>query len=158
MLKRRLLLLLLASASVLCAQRTPSSGNSTAQEAKQSFVISISSPRKTWRSTDSIRLDVTVKNLTDRRITLISLWSAWETGEIIIRDEGGNVIPTILNGARSSRSVFSVEPGKDNRESLPIDKQFDLTRPGRYSLQVEKEDRATKTVVKSNTLVLTITP
>jgi hypothetical protein len=90
---------------------------------------------------------------------LISLWSAWETGEIIIRDDGGNVIPTILSGPRlSSRFGFFVEPGKDNKESLPIDKQFDLTKPGRYSLQVEKEDRTTKTVVKSNTLVLTITP
>jgi len=159
MLKRRLLLLLLISTSVvLCAQRTPSSGNSAAQEGKQPFVISISSPREMWKSTDSIRLNVTVKNLTDQRLMLISLSCARQTGEIVIRDDGGNVIPTTILNAGGSCFAFFVEPGKDNRESIPIDRRFNLTKPGRYSVQVAKEDSTTKTVVKSNTLVLTIMP
>ncbi len=135
--------------------------HSMAQDAKQSFVISISSPSTTWKSTDSIRLDVAVKNLTDQRIQVSSSRSAWETGEILIRDGSGNVIPPIQNPQtvfRSSGSSIVVKPGKDYTESFNISKQFDLTKPGQYSLQIEKKDPSSNTVVKSNILVLTITP
>jgi hypothetical protein len=159
MLKRRLLLLLLVSTSVLCAQHTPSIGNSVAQETKQSFTLSIGSPSLTWKSADPIRLDATVKNLTDQRLHLYSSESAWERGEIIVRDGSGNAVPPVQNPGLiklSFTSIF-VEPSKSLRESFNISRQFNLTKPGQYSLQIDKEDPTTKTVVKSNTLVLTVT-
>ncbi len=134
--------------------------HATAQEIQHSFTLSISSPSTTWKSADPIRVDVTVVNLTNRRLHLTSSQSAWERGEIIVRDGSGNVVPPIQNPGLvkpSATSIF-VEPSKNLKESFNISRQFDLTRPGQYSFQVEKEDPTTKTLVKSNTLVLTITP
>jgi hypothetical protein len=160
MLKRKLLLLLLVSTSVLCAQHTPTNGNSVVQEAKPSFTLSISSPSETWKSADHIRVHVTLKNLTNRQLRLSNSRSAWERGEIIVRDGSGNVVPPIQDPkmVKQSGSIMFVDPRESPKESFNISRQFDLTRPGQYSLQIEKEDPTTKTVVKSNTLVLTITP
>jgi hypothetical protein len=131
-----------------------------AQEIQPSFTLAISSPSVTWKSVDHIRVDVTVKNRTNLQLRLSSSRSAWERGEIIVRDGSGNVVPPIQDPkmVRPSGPIVFVDPRENFKESFNISQQFDLTRPGQYSFQVEKEDPTTKTLVKSNTLVLTITP
>jgi hypothetical protein len=130
------------------------------QDVKTSFTLTVSSSRQVWKSSEPIHLDATVQNLTDLRLHLSSSQSAWENGEIFIRDANGVPVPPIEDPStvrRSFPSIF-IEGGKTLKESFNISRQFDLAKPGQYYIQIEKKDPTTKIVVKSNTLVLTVTP
>jgi len=49
-----------------------------------------------------------------------------------------------------------LEPGKSFRQTLALSKEYDLSKPGKYTVQASRFDG--KTDVKSNTLTLAVMP
>jgi hypothetical protein len=57
-----------------------------------------------------------------------------------------------------STGIARLEPGHTLRDEYPLSQRFDLTKPGRYTVQASRFDDQTKTWVKSNKITLTVTP
>ena len=55
-----------------------------------------------------------------------------------------------------SVGISGVAPGKTMEERTALNGLFDLTRPGRYTIHVEKKDDTSKAVVKSNVVTVRI--
>ena len=53
---------------------------------------------------------------------------------------------------------YGIEPGKSYTESVDLSKHYDLSKPGKYSVYVVHLDHKMNQQLRSNTLVLTITP
>jgi hypothetical protein len=127
-----------------------------AQVADPSIAILISSPKSTWRSGESLRLDVIIENHTNQLLILGSSRSG-RTG-ITIRDGDGNLIPPIDPGDAQVGSQFGlgVGPNKSAKESVEVDQLFNMAKPGTYRIQVQKRDPIRNETVWSNTLTITI--
>lgn len=55
-----------------------------------------------------------------------------------------------------SRGISGVLPGRSLLEKVVLNKLFDLNQPGKYTIQVEKVDDLSKTVIKSNIVAVTV--
>ncbi len=81
-----------------------------------------------------------------------------------LRDTRGQPIPLTEYGKHYFEAPFSttsdltvpLAPGKTVIQEMELDKLFDLSRPGKYKVHVERSD--TQTVVKSNILKLKLMP
>jgi hypothetical protein len=119
---------------------------------------------------DPIKMAITMKNISDHDITM-SKWvgnsQAELNYEIIVRGNNGempietrykNVIKE--GGIGGSRKIFPLKPGEEITETSNINKLYDLSRPGEYTIQVEKELPASegKGMAQSNTITITVTP
>jgi hypothetical protein len=49
-------------------------------------------------------------------------------------------------------------PGKVMKTEIRLDEVYDLTSPGKYTIQVSHYDEDNKEEAKSNTLTITVTP
>ncbi len=65
---------------------------------------------------------------------------------------------TDRNPASLGGSVFSaqVAPGKTVEQQLMLNKEYEIERPGKYTIQVERFDAVSGITVKSNTITLTV--
>ena len=54
--------------------------------------------------------------------------------------------------------LVSLKPGEDWRNTLRVSDLYDLSKPGQYTIQVRRWDYETRTWVKSNTVMVTVTP
>ncbi|MCU1240459.1 MAG: hypothetical protein JWO71_1185 [Candidatus Acidoferrum typicum] len=63
--------------------------------------------------------------------------------------------PILIN---ESLFQVTVQPGKTLKDDVDISTLYDLTQPGKYTVQVERVDPISKTVVKSNSIIVTVTP
>ncbi len=52
----------------------------------------------------------------------------------------------------------SVKPRETLADVIQLDKLYDLSKPDKYAIQVERIDDDTKAIVKSNKLTVTVTP
>lgn len=57
---------------------------------------------------------------------------------------------------RGSGYTMTIAPGETAKESIIIQDQVNLSKPGEYTIQLNRMDRATKILVKSNTVTLTV--
>lgn len=54
--------------------------------------------------------------------------------------------------------TVGLEPGETVEDTIDIDKLYDISLPGKYAIQVRGENGGSKTELKSNILILTVTP
>ena len=56
-------------------------------------------------------------------------------------------------------SVFraTLQPGKTQTDEIDVSKEYDLSKPGRYTIQAQRWDDESHTNVKSNTITITLT-
>jgi hypothetical protein len=57
-----------------------------------------------------------------------------------------------------SAAFLHLEPGQSVKQEYPVWDDYDLSKPGKYTIQVSRLDRETNTRVKSNTITITVTP
>jgi len=62
--------------------------------------------------------------------------------------------PDALQGISGERLVL--KPGEDWMDAIKIRNLYDLNQPGDYTIQVERFDPATRTMVQSNTITVTV--
>ena len=51
-----------------------------------------------------------------------------------------------------------VKPGATFEDHVDLTSIYDLSQPGKYTVQVQRTDAVSKTLVKSNTVTVTVTP
>ena len=133
-----------------------------AQAASQSFSISIASPKSTWESGTSIRLDITIENHLNKVLLLSSSRPEDRArSEIAVLTSDGHHVELLHKpqpGDGKSGLGIGLEPHESVSESLNLSRVFDLTKPGNYSVQLQKRDPESNLTVESNVITITITP
>jgi hypothetical protein len=146
------------------------------QAARQPFSLTVTTPQSIITAGAELRVQVTLKNITDHDI-FVSRDFARETAErnyvIDVRDESGQIAPdTAYNRKRKdpgdakhpnvrygSHMLETLKPGEELNDDAVVTKLYDITLPGKYSLQVSRQssDAPGGNIVKSNKIGITVT-
>jgi len=163
------LLLLLASLGFLAA--------AFGQPKQPAFSIAISAPDLISAGSEP-KLSIVLKNTSDHEIMLGRSVQP-DHGElhhdVEVRDDKGDLapeteyhrkikgrLPATPGKAPPPPNVWSdiltsIKPGETRNDDLTISKLYDLSKPGKYTIQVSRFDEDTKAVVKSNTITVNVT-
>jgi len=165
--KLLLFLTLMAAAAVSAAQLDP-----------PAFSIAISVPQDVVTRGSKVKVKITLKNTSNHDI-VIPRSNAEDQGvfhnKITVRDEEGNLVADkAAVAARTDKNKdtgseltnltmetvinFTLKPGESLKDGIKLSEFYDLSKPGKYSIEVERTDDITKAVVKSNTITLAVTP
>lgn len=140
------------------------------------FSVGISAAQDVVRSGSAVTVRSVVTNISNQKIWVVSLgedveYHVWDSRGFPVRranprverarlqlqvDKHGEhvVVPYIM-----ARGVwFAVQPGQTVEDDLVISEFYELTRPGKYTIQALRPDPQSHAVVKSNTITLTVIP
>ena len=133
------------------------------------FSVTISAPKASASVRSDVKMKITFANNTGKDLH----YGAGGPGrdgpvfDIDIRDGNGKVAPETSYGLKMhgkgpgsfSGSVFSatVHPGETTEDEVNLSKEYDLSKPGKYTVQV-KERNPVFQAMKSNTLTITVVP
>jgi hypothetical protein len=112
-------------------------------QAEPSFDVTISSPARVFVTGSLIRLDVTIANRTDHVLLLRSSRCGPKAAGITIRGDQQNALEPRREFREAPDQIpcnlgGGVTPSKSVTESVVIGRWFDLSRPGRYSIQLDR--------------------
>lgn len=138
---------------------------------KAEFALSISIPQTTMRSGADIPVEIKIQNISDHEIPIFV--SPGESGiasafEVVVLNQTGAKIPETAAGLQAhgktnipntiSGGTMKIPVGGNKKYTTHISKIFDVSRPGRYTVQAQKLDKADGIIVKSNRIPFTVTP
>ncbi len=146
------------------------------QAVSPAFSVGISAAQDVVRSGSAVTVRSVVTNISNQKIWVVSLGEdvechVWDSRGFPVRranprverarlqlqvDKHGEhvVVPYIM-----ARGVwFAVQPGQTVEDDLVISEFYELTRPGKYTIQALRPDPESHAVVKSNTITLTVIP
>ncbi|HEY4046918.1 MAG TPA: hypothetical protein VGM27_08635 [Acidobacteriaceae bacterium] len=146
-----------------------------ASPTKAAFSLTLSAAQSTVKTGQPQQLEVTLTNKTDHVIGINE--DRAYTGDfyypLTVRDEQSKDIPLTRRG-RAIRGrptlddppvavnvdsfLVQLDPGHGLIDTINVTPLYDLTRPGRYSIQASRYDDVSKERVLSNVIDVTITP
>jgi len=78
----------------------------------------------------------------------------------VCAEEGDPPAPTLyeltLSGVRSGGFIKLI-PGKSSIDQVNVSKLYDLSRPGKYRIKLQRFDEQTKSLVMSDGITVTVT-
>jgi hypothetical protein len=135
------------------------------------FEVRISTPKTTVNAGSPIRLAISLKNVTDKTVSVAlnsSDVGVGRTFEIAVLDSYGAALPMLqkaapLPGEKPLPKTFSggtlpVAPGHQIVRTVDLNRLFDLSKTGTYTVQVKKIESHTNTIQSSNILPLAVIP
>jgi hypothetical protein len=141
-----------------------------------SISITIATDQNNVQTGSEIKVAILLKNVSHNEIGIAKLLGG-NRGDsfcaLKVRDHNGNVPPKTellrefeehgtVNGqiALPMGSVFeqTVKPSESIKDWTVVSNIYDLTKPDRYRIQCQGFDEESKTVAKSNTITVTVTP
>lgn len=142
----------------------------------------INAVQNTVTSGSPVRLVVTLTNQLDHDVDVwLSAMGAEGTYRVDVRDEKKNLPPDtrfglLHNGHVDARDLerfgftpeelmgtrgpfpFTLKAGQPFTQSLLVTSLYEMTKPGKYSIQIVKERDEGGVFAKSNTITVTVTP
>jgi len=125
---------------------------------KPKLALSISANPTTVKSGSKITIQIETTNTSGQSIVFRSEPMEYRY-EAVVRDAQGNLVADTEHGREARRPPeqysgggFPLEPGKTTKDELVISDLYDLSRPGKYSVQVRCRG------AKSNTITVTVVP
>lgn len=169
-----------AQSNIVTLTVTPNSSKPVVSPAAPQFSLTII-PREPTMSLDSpIPLEIMTKNVSDQRLYLWAEEShhqqAGVTYQISVVDENATAphdtafgkaakartdIPSASKApslSSGSGETLVLRPGESWIDTINIKTLYEIKKPGDYTIQVERFDPATNTMVKSNTITVSVTP
>jgi dipeptidyl aminopeptidase/acylaminoacyl peptidase len=141
--------------------------HSRAGAERAAFSITINAPQDEVQVGMDARVSITLKNLSDQQI-LFGHRPGRDNPEfsykIEVRNAAGQVVEETAYGRGTAqgpgedRTVDYVQPGGTAAQTAHLTKLVNLTRPGRYTVQVSRKDTLNQGVVRSNKLTLKVVP
>jgi hypothetical protein len=139
----------------------------TGQTLPHAFSLRITTPNQVVRAGSEVNVEVAITNESDSRI-----YFSWEVSPIkmqVLNSDGKavSVIPKVKKASRlpppkpgearpgpgGSYSSAKIDPGSTTHLNYGVTREFDLSQPGKYTLQATRE--VDGNVVKSNTITIT---
>ena len=133
-----------------------------AQPAKPLSEI-ISSSETTIKNGSTVRIDITMANQSSDIMILRSNRLGPQEAGMIVWDQNGHALSP-RDGFKERPDTIHrgmgvvIRPGKSVTESVDLNKWFDLTTPGQYTVQSSRKVPGDGEMVESNKLTITITP
>jgi hypothetical protein len=149
------------------------------QQVSPSFSLAISIAKGVVKTGSPTQIDITVKNVSDHPISLSTLYihpNVEITDHVTVVDPNGSKSaetelarrslghstaadearsPTVVTG---KQVLLNLKAGQSFTYQLNIDELYDLSVPGKYSIQIERLDAEANVSVKSNKITITVTP
>jgi hypothetical protein len=169
----------LGNLGVLLAMSLGMLGVGAAQNPKSTqspFSVSLRAVQEVVKSGSEVRLEAIIMNTSGHEIIVSNFLPGGRPDtsghgfKITIRDQN-SVEPRLtklgrflINGEvgedeEIGKVVFRhLQPGERLAYDIVISNLFDLNRPGKYTIQVERIVDATRTYVKSNTITVSVVP
>ena len=167
-------LLLLATLLPLVPARVLEGGAACpAEEPGAAFTLKIAPSPSVAKPGSAVVVKIGLTNISEHAIDVGYTYAyRGDFYRVDIRDTHGRTPPQARprtwldsNGRRVTRTlggvgagVRSVKPGETMLDEYLVNDHYDLTQPGKYTVQASRLDDETKTWVKSNTITLTVTP
>lgn len=144
-----------------------SAAMSYAQNAE--FALCISTPQTTVKSGADIPVDIKIRNISNHGIPIFV--SPGESGialafDVIVLDDTGAKVAETAAGLQAhgktnrpnmiSGGTMRIAVGGNREYTTHIDKIFNISISGQYTVQVQKLDKVSNIVVKSNILSFTV--
>ncbi len=172
----------LAILVVVAASAVHAAGQAAApaEANKPEFAITISTPQSTVKSRSEVMVHVEVTNISGSASKLVGATPAVLGYAVDVRDSAGKPVPLTRRGTATVNQRFAagdrdgrrfigpgsvtdslVRPGGVVKEELTVTDFFDLSRPGTYTIQVQRPDFRSQPpgdrMLKSNIITLTVT-
>jgi hypothetical protein len=155
--------------STLCA--APEMVAQGAHPAEPWFSVTISTPKTSVNVASNLKLKVVFVNNTEQDIRYPGAGGPGRSGpvfDIDVRDSGDKPVPETPYGLKMhgkdthgwrGGSVFAgtAHPGDKIEEELILSEEYDMSKPGDYTVQVVERNPKFE-VVKSNSITITIVP
>ena len=156
-----------------CAQYVAAQAESPGGQ-KASFTMSISLVHGTVKPGSEVPVTVEATNTSAGPFDFIIARGGASLYTIQVFDSAGKAVPLTPFGAALQRGRYlheegkpprvlvgsagghTIAPGETAKDMVDLDERFDLSKPGSYTVQLERLDPATKLTVKSNIVTLTV--
>jgi hypothetical protein len=163
------------AALFLAGLLVPASGTQRPQtgstgKAKPAFSLNLSAAQSVVKSASPLAMNIVLTDVSNHNIAFPWLASGGGNYQIYVWDSHGNPaqpVPRTWKGkdgrnyARirgGSMYLIYLNPGQSRKDELDVSESYILTHPGKYTIQVQRADDESKSVVKSNTVTVTIDP
>ena len=159
-------LAILLTLPLVCAAQ----GAPTSTPAEPWFTVSITAPEAVVTVGSDVKLKVVFVNRTDKDIHYAGAGGSARNGpafETDIRDSEGKAVSETRQGLKLhgkdphpwAGSVFAAtaHPGEKIEEQLLLNDEYDLNKPGKYTIQVRERNPKFE-AVRSNTISITVVP
>jgi hypothetical protein len=103
-------------------------------------------------------LDGTIPNSTGGGVRAIRFTVSDAERKPVPETEYGSKAYRMPSGLLSGVVAYKIKPGTTSRGETDIAKEYDLRKPGKYTVQAERTEVETMRVVKSNVVEFTVTP
>lgn len=128
------------------------------------FTIFASIPGDVVRAPSEILLEITLTNVSDQSIGIGVAFESpqWMRFGIDIRDSAGKTVAetearrAARGGGDRGGPLIKLEPGKVLHTEIILNRLYDLSQPGQYTVQVQRDDLTRGFVVKSNIVTFRI--
>jgi hypothetical protein len=124
-----------------------------------SFSLDIKAEKTTAKVGERFKVEVNITN-TDSQDIFYDGYGHQAEFELEVRDEMGREVTRVPRGGRwtsGSSAPIPLHPGESLHLSTRLDKEFELDKPGKYSVQATRGVSKTN-LVSSNTITITIIP
>ena len=130
-------------------------------------LLTLAAPQPEIKKGSEVRVEVTITNNSNRPITL-EITSPLCDYEVEVRDGGGNLAPDTdikkttdcANRTATGMNVIAqLRPHESQKDTIPITLFSDMSKPGKYSVQVtwKGPKEIGNVAVKSNKITVTVT-
>jgi hypothetical protein len=146
------------------------SAQSTKSAKKPSFSIAINAPEDVVKADSSVPLDIILTNTSDKDMSSGEILGGAELNyEIDVRGSKGELAPETSFGRKlhhkepgftlgGSVVAYYLKPGRTHETRSYLNRVYDLSQPGKYTILVQRRDPDSNTIVKSNAIAITVVP
>ena len=146
------------------------SAQSTKSAKKPSFSIAINAPEDIVKADSSVPLDIILTNTSDKDTSSGEILGGAELNyDIDVRGSKGELAPETSFGRKlhhkepgftlgGSVVAYYLKPGQTHETRSYLNRVYDLSQPGKYTIQVQRRDPDSNTIVKSNAITITVVP
>jgi len=161
--------------SVCLAQSSPNAGSGTPALSPPGYTITLTQPASSFSLGSEIKIPMTITNITGGDVFWQAVWStdkeSWYRGfRFLLTKDGKEVETTFFHRKISGRQrqgdpnevesgstvVLPKPPGIMFVITIDLKRLYDISEPGKYTLEVTRFAGDNKTVVHSNAVTLNI--
>jgi hypothetical protein len=134
----------------------------SAAAAQPAVSLILNAPKTMLKIGADLKVEVTMTNISDHDVSYrANLAGGSLPFEIVVHDATGNKVPRTPKGLSvlgndGSAILIRIHPGETIHRDLLLNEDFDLNRPGKYTVQAMR--RVGHVMAESNVVVATIVP